>query len=146
MCCMHWIFKTLYSYLDVWFKVFPRQSVCYALVDVVECLLEYSGSHVLLFLVLIQDFQQHLEDTWTKKKILQFALQRHKTPSDCRTAAAYTCKLHLLKFLPAGQKLHIPWGKVQQTLRTLWLCCLDFHICKDGLIQRLISCTCLDNS
>lgn len=43
----------LYLYLDVWFEVSPRQSMCYALVDVIECLLEYSGSHVLLFLELV---------------------------------------------------------------------------------------------
>lgn len=40
-------------YLDVLFEVFPRQSVRYALVDIVERLLEYSGSHILLFLVLV---------------------------------------------------------------------------------------------
>lgn len=40
-------------YLDVRFEVSPCQSMCYALVDVVECLLEYSGSHILLFLVLV---------------------------------------------------------------------------------------------
>lgn len=43
----------LYLYLDVWFEVSPCQSMCYALIDVVESLLEYSWSHVLLFLVLI---------------------------------------------------------------------------------------------
>lgn len=41
-----------------------------ALVDVVERLLEYSGSHVLLFLVLVQDFHQHLVDKCTKKVLM----------------------------------------------------------------------------
>lgn len=45
--------QTLYLYLDVWFKVSPRQSMRYALVDIVERLLENSGTHVLLFLVLV---------------------------------------------------------------------------------------------
>lgn len=49
------------AYLNVWFEVFPCDSMGYPLVNVVERLLEYSGSHILIFLVLIQDFQQHLK-------------------------------------------------------------------------------------
>lgn len=43
-------------------------------------------------------------------------------------------KLNLVKFLPAEQELRIPWGKGQQTLCTLWLCCPGFHTCKDSFI------------
>ena len=45
--------ELLHLYLDVWFEIFPCQSVCYSLVDVIESLLQNSGSHVLLFLVLV---------------------------------------------------------------------------------------------
>lgn len=46
--------------------------------------------------------------------------------------------LRRLKCLPAEQELHTPSGKVQQTLRTLWLCCLGFRICNDGFIQWML--------
>jgi hypothetical protein len=39
--------------LDMWLQVLPGDSVCDSLVNIVECLLEDSGSHVLLLLVLI---------------------------------------------------------------------------------------------
>ena len=54
-------------YLDVWFEVLPGDGMCDALVDIVERLLEDSGGHILLLLVLIQHLQQHLHrptQTW----------------------------------------------------------------------------------
>lgn len=48
-------FLDLRLYLDVGFEVSPCYTMCYALVDVIESLLEYSRSYVLLFLVLVQN-------------------------------------------------------------------------------------------
>lgn len=66
-----------------------------ALVDVVERLLEYSGSHVLLFLVLIQDFQQHLVHKREERETNLFGVH-------------IPLPLHPLKSSPAVQPLRIP--------------------------------------
>lgn len=47
-------------YLDMWFEVSPCQSMCDTLIDIVQSLLEHSWSHILLLLVLVQNFQQNL--------------------------------------------------------------------------------------
>ena len=48
------------SNLDVLFEVLPGDCVSDSLVNIVECLLEYAGGHILLLLVLIQHFEQHI--------------------------------------------------------------------------------------
>ena len=58
--CVGFREKYMHSNLDVLFEVLPGDCVCDALVNIVKCLLEYPGGHVLLLLVLIQHFQQHL--------------------------------------------------------------------------------------
>lgn len=107
----------------MWFEVSPCQSMCDALIDIVQSLLEHSWSHILLLLVLVQNFQQNLVGEILslltgELRPRQLLLSKH------------------LNFPPAEQKLQIPSGKVQQTLRTLWLCCRGFHTCQGRLTKQ----------
>lgn len=105
-------------YLDVWLQIFPGQGMRYALIDVVDCLLEYSGSHILLFLVLIQNFQQHLVDsgkeinplsvTFTPKTKVQLSLTEELRFAFCSHLLCRNCIL----FQEKVSKLCILFGCV----------------------------------
>lgn len=93
--------------------------MCDSLVDVIQCLLQDSGSHVLLFLILIQHLQQYLSETNSQRSsVISTEHTSCQQPTEISTEVSY---------LPAVQPRHNPWGKALQTLCTLWLCCQGCH-------------------